>query len=176
MPTETAKPSITPDTKVGELLRHFPALEDVLIDISPTYRALKNPVLRKTVAKIANLRQVAKVGNVPLATLIGKLRAGAGQAPSTDLAEAGATPAARPSWAEPRAVHASFDARALIEAGGHPLEQVMRDLDALAAEQVYALVTGFQPEPLIDLARHKGFEAFSVWDGADVVCTYFRRR
>jgi hypothetical protein len=36
--------NITPDSRVGELLERWPHLEDVLIELSPRYRALKNPV------------------------------------------------------------------------------------------------------------------------------------
>ncbi len=73
---------ITPDTKVGPLLENRPELESVLMEISPKYTALKNPVLRRTVAKVATLRQVARVGDVPLADLIRKLREAAGLEPA----------------------------------------------------------------------------------------------
>ncbi len=50
--------AIIPDSKVGALLQEFPQLEDVLIQMSPAFGHLRNPVLRKTVAKVATLRQV----------------------------------------------------------------------------------------------------------------------
>ena len=175
MPPEAPKPSITPETKVGALLRDFPELEDVLIDVSPAYRALKNPILRRTVAKVANLRQVAKVGGVPLGALITRLRTTVGQSPLPDEAQSPAGAAARPSWAQEQTVTAGFDARVFIEEGGHPLERVMEDLGKLPAGEVYGLTTPFQPEPLIDLAKRKGFEAFSLWESTDLVRTYFKR-
>jgi hypothetical protein len=51
----------------------------------------------------------------------------------------------------------------------------MADLAALGDGDVYALVTPFVPEPLVDLAREKGFAAFSDAEGEAVVRTYFRR-
>lgn len=166
---------ITPDTKVGPLLASYPQLEEVLIEISPTYRALKNPVLRKTVARIATLRQVAKVGNVAIGTLVNQLRAAVGQ-PVAEVAETGATAVERPDWADDAQVKQRFDARELIESGGHPLERVMRDLDQLGRSDVYLLITPFVPAPMIELVEQKGFVVFSRWFGPAVVHSYFRRR
>jgi hypothetical protein len=166
---------ISPDSRVGEMLEHYPHLEDVLIGISPTYKALRNPVLRRTVGKVATLRQVSKVGNVPLGLLIDRLRDAVGQAPIGACEDSGDAPAERPPWADPSAVVRTFDARATIEAGGHPMPQVMSDLSALQAGQVYALVTPFLPSPLIDLAAQKGFKAWSAREGPEMVRTYFAR-
>ena len=166
---------ITPDTKIGDLLERYPGLEDVLIGLSPTYKALKNPVLRRTVAKVATLHQVSKVGNVPIGRLIDALRAAAGQDTGYSGEESHPDEAARPAWAKPGAVVRTFDARALIQAGSHPMPQVMTDLAALKPDEVYVLVTPFVPAPLIDLAAQKGFAAWSSREEADTVRTYFTR-
>jgi hypothetical protein len=168
------RPAITPDLKVSELLRLYPELEDSLIALSPEFKRLKNPILRKTVARLATLRQVAKIGGVPLGTLIGTLRTAAGQADGPAVADEAAE-GARPAWAGPAAVTRSFDARALIEDGGHPLEQVMAGLAELQPGQVFELVTPFAPEPLKDVAARKGFPSYSATDGPSMVRTYFRR-
>ena len=172
MPSET----ITPDSRVGELLERWPHLEEVLVELSPRYRALKNPVLRRTVAKVATLRQVSAVGGVPLATLIDRLRAAAGLTPlAISEAEPGGAPRERPAWAVEGAVTRRLDARAAIEAGEHPMPKVMADLAALGEAEVYELVTPFVPAPLVDLAREKGFVSFSASEGEALVRTWFRR-
>lgn len=165
---------ITPETKVGDLLAHYPDLEGVLVELSPAYQALKNPVLRRTVARVATLRQVARVGGVPLGTLIRRLRTAAGQPdeiPVSDAGEAGI----RPAWTSTDPWR-TWDARPTIEAGGHPMEQVMKDLAALPPERVYVLITPFVPAPLMDLAANKGFESHAVPEAPDLVRTYFRRQ
>jgi uncharacterized protein (DUF2249 family) len=166
---------ITPDTKIGDLLERYPKLEDVLIGLSPTYKALKNPVLRRTVAKVATLHQVSKVGNVPIGSLIDTLRSAVGQETGHVYEEGAAVNEARPAWARAEAVVRTFDARALIQAGSHPMPQVMSDLNALKPGEVYALVTPFVPAPLIDLASQKGFAAWSGREESDTVRTYFTR-
>ncbi len=167
--------TITPDSKVGELLERWPELESVLVEISPHFRALRNPVLRRTIARVATLKQVSSVSGVSLLVLLEKLRAGAGL-PSLALPdEPGAPPAERPPWARPEAVTRSRDVRPAFEAGQHPLREVMADLAALGAAEVYELVTPFVPAPLVDMAREKGFEGHSSVESGELVRTLFRR-
>ncbi len=177
MPEHAA--TITPDSKIGELLERWPELEGVLVDLSPHFRALRNPVLRRTVARIATLRQVSAVSGVALGVLVSRLRAGAGLAPAAPAAideeTGGAAAPDRPAWADERAVTRTHDARAAIEAGEHPMPRVMAELAALADGEVFALVTPFVPAPLVDLARGKGYVGFSVTEGEALVRTYFRR-
>jgi len=173
---ECAAAAITPDSKLGDLLERWPGLETVLVELSPHFRALRNPVLRRTVAKVATLRQVSSVSGVALGVLVERLRAGAGLPPLAFADERGAGPSERPEWAVEGVVTRTHDARAAIEAGEHPLPQVMADLEALAGAEVYQLVTPFIPAPLVDLARGKGFVSYSAVEGDTLVRTFFRRK
>lgn len=172
---ECSAASITPDSRLGELLERWPGLEAVLLDLSPHFRALRNPVLRRTVAKVATLRQVSSVSGVPLGVLVERLRAGAGLAPLAFAEEQGQR-AERPAWAVAGAVTRSHDARAAIEAGEHPMPRVMADLAQLAGADVYELLTPFVPAPLVDLADGKGFAAYSVVESDALVRTFFKRK
>lgn len=166
--------TITPDSKLGDLLERWPHLEQVLLELSPHFQALRNPVLRRTVAKLATLRQVSTVSGVGLGILVSRLRAGAGLAPA-DVQDEGGAPRERPAWAAEGAVTRTHDARPGLAAGEHPVARVMADLAALGDGEVYALVTPFVPAPLVELARGKGFAAFSAPEGDERVRTYFRR-
>ena len=70
---------ITPKTKVGELLDAYPELEPVLMNLAPAFKKLKNPVLRKTVGKVATLQQAASLGGIQVTEIINTLRAEVGQ-------------------------------------------------------------------------------------------------
>ncbi len=173
MPDDAAL--ITPDAKLMAVLERWPALEAALLEISPHFRALQNPVLRRTVARVATLRQVSKVSGVPLGTLIERLRAAAGLPPLAVSEDAGGEQGERPAWASDAAVTRTNDARPAIEAGQHPMAQVMADLAALREDEVYVLLTPFVPAPLVDLARGKGYLSHSVAEGEGQVRTYFHR-
>ena len=67
------KIDITPSTKVNDLLRAYPEIEDDLIRMAPPFKKLRNPFLRRTVGRVATLKQVSAVGDIPLDDLINNL-------------------------------------------------------------------------------------------------------
>ncbi|MBI4720480.1 MAG: DUF1858 domain-containing protein [Chitinivibrionia bacterium] len=184
MPGGKDRPDITPDLKIGALLDAYPDLEDVLIRIAPAFKKLRNPVLRRTVAKLTTLRQAAQVGGVSLGETIRTLRGAAGiaqqwndEAPgvSEALGESGAPGGLpRPEWLDGGTLVETFDAREMIEGGGHPLPVVMGAVRKLEPGQIYAIITPFTPAPMIDKVREKGYEAWTAQEGAERFITYFR--
>ncbi len=71
---------ITPDLKVAALLDEYPELEPVLIELAPAFKKLRNPVLRKTVARVTTLERAAGIAGLDTAVLVKALRKAAGQA------------------------------------------------------------------------------------------------
>jgi hypothetical protein len=57
---------ISANTKIDELLKEYPFLEDFLIGLSPKFKGLKNPIMRKTIGKVATLSKVAGFGGLEL--------------------------------------------------------------------------------------------------------------
>ena len=46
---------IGPETTVGAMIEAYPELESVLVEMAPAFAKLRNPVVRRTVAKVATL-------------------------------------------------------------------------------------------------------------------------
>ncbi|MCB2198772.1 DUF438 domain-containing protein [bacterium] len=65
--------TITPDTKVLDLVEQYPFLTDTLAKISPKFKALGNPLMRNTIGKVATLKMAAVMGSVPLQGLMSAL-------------------------------------------------------------------------------------------------------
>ena len=57
---------INANTKIDDLLKQYPFLEDFLVTLSPKFKGLKNPIMRKTIGKVATLGKVAGVGGLDL--------------------------------------------------------------------------------------------------------------
>ena len=168
------KPQITPEIKVSELLEHYPELEDTLIDIAPPFKKLKNPVLRKTIAKVTTLRQASKVGEVSLAELINKLRSAAGQNEIiVEMEQKGEE--SEPSWVKDENIQITYDARIDLENGNHPVGKVSKEILTLENDQLYLLITPFLPGPLIDIVEEKGFETFSKNVSENEVQTFIKK-
>jgi hypothetical protein len=155
---------ITPATKVADLLDSWPELEEVLVAQAPAFRRLKNPVLRRTVARVATLEQAAGVGGVAVRDLVATLRRAAGIRDAGGADEAGsgsaAGPEAPPDWLDPARVVASLDADALLDAGHVPLALVNDKARALAAGDLLRVDSGFRPVPLVEALTKQGFRSF----------------
>ncbi len=161
---------ITPETKILALLERYPQLEETLLGMSPAFAKLQNPLLRRTIARLATLRQVAQIGNVPLADLINRLRRQVGQ---TEGTFEDSMKNERPQWLEEKNITQRLDARPMLEAGEHPLAIVLAALKTLPDGQVYELTTPFLPAPLLDQVRQKGFQVFSETLADNLVTSYF---
>ncbi len=166
------RPVITPDLKIGAFLEAYPELEEVLIAAAPAFAKLRNPLLRQTVARVTTLRQAARVGGVSLGDLIGRLRQAAGDQREW-RPEQEESLEERPAWLTAVSVTTTYDARAVIEGGGHPLPEVLDALKRLQPGEGYALVTPFMPAPLIDQARKLGFLSWTQQRGPEDFLTTF---
>jgi hypothetical protein len=116
------KLNISPKTKIGELLEAYPELENVLISLSPVFEKLKNPVLRKTVARVATIQQVSVVGGIPVSQIVNRLRSEVGQ--DTEASEAKDTMEqsnVKPSWFYESKITLKYDATPVINSGGSPM-------------------------------------------------------
>ncbi len=116
---------------------------------------------------------MAKIGNLPVAELINRLRTEVGQKEVQIAAEAGQDAAVKPAWVRQDEVEKTLDARPLIEGDGNPLPIVLKDLKTLAKGKVYLLITPFYPAPLIDSVKEKGYQVWSE-DEEGVFRSYLR--
>jgi len=165
---------ITPETKIGVLLDNYPQLENVLLAMTPAFKKLRNPILRKTIAKIATLRQVAQIGEVSLSDLINTLRKEVGMQDKISLTESDPHSVnSAPNWLNKSNIAKTLDARSMLEAGEHPVNLVIKELKDLHSGQIYELITPFLPVPLIDTAKKQGYQVWSAKEENNIVCTYF---
>lgn len=154
------KIQITPEIKISELLDSYSELEEKLIQIAPPFKKLKNPILRKTLAKATTLRQASKVGGISLAELINTLRNEAGQNEIL-VEESQVSHEGQPDWVIDENIKITYDARIDLENGNHPVGKVTKEILTLEKNDIYLLITPFLPGPLIDIVKEKGFDTFS---------------
>jgi len=168
--------SITPDTRIGVLLDSYPQLEAALLELAPAFARLRNPILRKTVARITTVMQAAKIAGVPLSVMVNMLRQAAGQDPLGGLADdIAVNDNPRPPWVDPAKIVATLDARPLLDKGEHPAGLVIKELTTMAPDYIYELITPFEPVPLVEKAKALGFSVWSQADSRSMVRTFFAR-
>lgn len=163
---------ITPKSKVLQVIETYPHLEEVLISHVPAFKKLKNPVLRKTVAKIATLQQAASIGKIKVEDLINLLRKEVGQ----DLYSGGEESSyntSKPEWFNESKIVTEFNAITMLDSGEQPVNQVMADLNSLEKGKIYKLIAPFVTAPLIDKATGIGLEHYVVREKDDLFFIYF---
>ena len=173
-----SKIDITPATKVAELLRDYPELEEKLQLFSPAFAALKNPVLRRTVAKVTSLQQAAKVGSVDVVEMVNALRLEAG-IPLLEDGLASVNGSFQPSLAKgPPAASVTFslDVRPIIDAGGHPKEEVLARAEGLKPGECMEFIAPFPPVPLLDALNKRGFTTTMLEAQSGVVRSFVERK
>jgi hypothetical protein len=166
---------ITPRTKVHDLLEAYPQLEEKLIEMAPVFSKLKNPILRRTIARVTTLQQAAAVGNVPVHTLVNTLRGIAGQDVLEGLV-AGSGQKQKPAWLSRDKIVRTLDACPIIEQGGHPLGDVLTGVKELGTGEIYELITPFLPAPLIERVVAQGFDHWSEIESEDQYISYFLKK
>ncbi len=173
----TDRSPITRKTKVAALLDEYPELEDTLIEIAPPFKKLRNPILRRSVAKVASLRQAAAVGRIPVNELVNVLRAAVGQPPlerDEGAADVDYFPS-QPEWFLADRVTVCLDESVDFGESEMAITAVLKQGNQLPAGDILELRTTFLPVPGIDIMRAKGFETWSVEDAPDQIRTYFTK-
>jgi len=169
---------ITPKTNINALLEAFPQLEAYLMALNPKYKKLKNPILRRTVARIATLSQVAKIGGYGPMELTNLIRKELGQPPlgEKDSDEQNSeSEEARPDWVTGDA-RSVLDAGALLEAEKNPLAEVRIAMKDLEPGQTLRLDTDFFPAPLIDTFKEDGIPVWTEKLGENAFQTWLLKK
>ena len=129
-------------------------------------------MLRKTVAKVATLQQAAAIGKVKVEDLINRLRKEVGQELLSESTYSGYN-TKKPDWYSPKQVSREFDVREMLEAGEHPINQVVSDLKNLESGMIYKIIAAFLPAPLIDKASSLGFDHWIVEEKDNLFHIFF---
>jgi uncharacterized protein (DUF2249 family) len=145
---------ITRKTKLLDVLKAYPELEAHIITMAPPFKNLKNPVLRRTVAKLATLENVAQIGGLDVDQMVNKLREAAGQAElgyTTPADQAVEVPGivATPDWVTGNPAY-TIDGTEMLARGEVPLIMVNELLGKLSPGEYLLLITNFEPVPILE--------------------------
>ncbi len=168
---------ITLETKIADLLNNYEGMKEILIGINPKFEKLNNPILRRTLARVAGVKQAAIVGGMDPVDLLNQLREAVGQKPLTlDTQPHDSSPKEEetPKWIE-QIPYAIIDANALLEYDKNPLEEINKLLKKLNGGDSIRLLSDFRPEPLIEAFEKKGYMVYSMEESEDLFVTYIRK-
>lgn len=165
---------ITPKTKVHELLEVYPELEDVLIDITPQFKKLRNPVLRNTVARITTLSQAAIIGGVKVEELINKLREHVGQNVIEVVDDINPNyTTTKPNWFDDLNVKGLIDIREMLNSGEQPVHEVLSQIKKLQKGDILKIISPFIPAPLLDKSLSMSYQHWLLKISDEEFWVYF---
>ncbi len=173
----TERALITESMKVANLLELYPELEEVLIGIAPPFKKLKNPLLRRSVAKVATLRQAAAVAKMRASDLVNRLRAEVGQplVVANGASEDSSYLGPRPAWFSHERVVDTVVESMLPDTGSMPIVPLLKRANQLADGEILELRTGFIPAPGIDVMKRKGFQTWTKEENPGSYRSYFTK-
>ena len=148
---------ITAKTKIADLLAAYPGLEEQIMNIAPPFKNLSNPVLRRTVGKLADLEKAAQISGMQVLALVNTLRAAVGQVELQGGTEAVKVSLENvPAWitGEPAYI---VDGVEMLNEGVHPLNKVNELMQSIPAGAYLVLYTNFKPLPLIEAMEKQDY-------------------
>jgi len=147
------------DTTIADLLNNYDGMKDTLISINPKFKKLNNPILRRTLAKLATVKQAAIIGGMEPIDLLNKLRRSVGQEAITKITKEDNKENIEPEWIN-LPVLKELNANEILDADKNPLAEVNKALKELDGNNLIKLISDFQPEPLIEEFAKKGHKVY----------------
>jgi hypothetical protein len=150
---------ITPKTKIFDLLEAYPELEEKLIELAPPFSKLRNPLLRKTIAKVTTISQAATVGGLQVEELVNTLRKEVGQSGLSGIEDEQHADyiTKEPKWFSKKRVVQTIDVRDMLHHGEQPVHEVLSSVKRLKKKEILEVIAPFLPAPLIDKAIGLGY-------------------
>lgn len=163
--------AISIDTRISDLIKANPDVIDAIASINPLFRKLKNPVLRRVLARRVTISEAAKIGKCSLATFAAKLRPMGFNLPypAYDTDEIPYVDDAESAYDD------VLDVRETIKENKDPFQDIIKVLLNLRDGGTLLLVNSFVPFPLIKILKSKGYTVSVTHPDDKVVYTYLTK-
>ena len=148
--------SIRAEWKVSDVLTRYPDLLQVLIDLSPAFKHLRNPLARTLRTRLVSVAQAARVAGMQPTELVRCLNQAVGiDVPDEDDRSPSDVQTEAPSI-EVEIIE-ELDVRPLLERGEEPFKIIMAAIARLPEHGALRLRTSFEPVPLYAVLARRGF-------------------
>ena len=162
---------ITRDTKIGKLLEMDERMQDWLVSLSPAFKKLTNPLLRKHVAPRVSIKDAARIGGLTANEFLRRLEEAGYEVEYAP--ETGQNPSADDCKQAERFDIQVFDARPFLDEGKDPFLAIQEKLRALGPGEALEVVLDFAPLPLIDIFGKAGYHYCMRHEAGGTVHTLF---
>ncbi len=156
---------VNEESNIGEIIKVNAKAIDVIASVNKHFNKLKNPILRKLLASRVNVRDAARIGNVKPSDILNELQKigfeiqhdGGKMSENAGLQSLNShemTGEISQSVNENMIV---LDVRPMLDVGTDPFKFIMKQLNKLLPQQQLLIINTFEPVPLINMLKEKGF-------------------
>lgn len=167
--------TITPDTKISAILKAHPGALNAIVSISPHFKKLKNPVLRKVLACRVTVADAARIGKCTLYNFAEKLSPLGisliyNEEERDDLQYNMADETETLNHYD-----VLMDVRGIIKKGEDPFNSILKTIADLKQGGTLLLINSFVPIPLIKILEIKGCKISVANYKSDEIHTYITK-
>jgi uncharacterized protein (DUF2249 family) len=162
----TVREPVRSDWKVSDALARYPQLLQVLIDLSPAFGHLRNPLARTLRTRLVSVAQAARIAGMQPNELVHCLNEAAGLEAPVEVDHAVTRDCAMSRWPGSD-VREELDVRSLLERGEEPFSIIMAAAARVPEGGALRLRASFEPEPLYEVLARRGFSHASRVNAAD---------
>ncbi|AKQ46144.1 hypothetical protein TH63_11700 [Rufibacter radiotolerans] len=165
-------------TKISTLIKANPDAIEAIASINRHFEKLRNPLLRKILASRVTIADAARIGGCDVETFFEKLvplgftvkQQGAGVP-----VKPAPTPAVFHRFLEklPQNALIQLDVREDIASGNDPFLEIMKGVDQINGQNALVIINTFEPTPLIQILKKRGYVSFTQEKAEDLVYCYF---
>ncbi|HEY8689516.1 MAG TPA: DUF2249 domain-containing protein [Chitinophagaceae bacterium] len=169
--------TINSQTKIAAIIKAHPDALETIISISPKFKKLRNPILRKMMAGRTSIGMASKIGDCDVKIFFNKLKSLGFEIDATEISNAEekrSVPGFITSLKKEQLVE--LDVRPVIASGKDPLSIIIEKVKTIKAGQVLKIINTFEPIPLIRLLEKQGFIVYADVINDDLVETYFYKQ
>lgn len=147
--------SINENTKILHILDQNDLAIDAIAKVNSNFTKLRNPILRKLLAKRVNVKQAASIGGVHPNVLLSEL------SKIGFIVEYTCEETEKINKSKFNHMHnletVSLDVRPILAGGVDPFKQIMAKLEELTDNQELLIINTFEPIPLLNILKDKGY-------------------
>lgn len=164
------------NTRISELITENSAVIDVIASINKHFKKLKNPILRRVLAPRVTVADAAKIGGVSINVflqIIAEVGFEIELENEGNIVEEPKVTTTDSLMSKSNLV--SLDVRSIIENGSDPFNEIMATVKKLTIDQTLEIINSFEPIPLINKLKRKGFTTWTEKSDNGIVYSYFKK-
>lgn len=161
--------------KIYNLAKLIPDFVEIMIQISPKYKRLKNPLLMKTIARTANLQDAANLANLNFGYLTNSIKDYAkNYGLEVRFIDKKTCHSKEIKIIDPPSNYHFLDyyPNEDLEKGIVPANKVVNLLKDLKENEGLRIITDFEPVPLIRILENKNFKVSRAKENKEIFIYY----